>query len=263
MDKVGINLAGTSVWKSLYHSYPGIGKEFMPSLDEGSFLLMPTSMPHAGIEENKRVLQRLDQAVANIPEIDMVVGKLGRAESALDPAPISMYENVINYKSEYKTDQYGKRIRFAVDKDENFIRDENGELIPDESGEYFRQWRDHIKSPNDIWTEIVNATKIPGVTSAPKLQPIETRLVMLQTGMRAPIGIKISGSNLKQIEGFGLQLEKIIKEVPGVNEASVFAERMVGKPSWRFASTERQLHVMVFKSKMYKSIYLLRWAAWL
>lgn len=230
MDKVGINLAGTSVWKSLYHSYPGIGKEFMPSLDEGSFLLMPTSMPHAGIEENKRVLQRLDQAVANISEIDMVVGKLGRAESALDPAPISMYENVINYKSEYKTDQYGKRIRFAVDKDENFIRDENGELIPDESGEYFRQWRDHIKSPNDIWTEIVNATKIPGVTSAPKLQPIETRLVMLQTGMRAPIGIKISGNNLKQIEGFGLQLEKIIKEVPGVNEASVFAERMVGKP---------------------------------
>jgi len=214
----------------MYHKYPGIGKEFMPALDEGSFLLMPTSMPHAGIEENKRVLRLLDMAVAGIPEIDMVVGKLGRVESALDPAPISMYENVINYKSEYKTDQYGKRIRFAVDDDGNYLKDEKGELIPDDFGEFYRQWRDHIKSPDDIWQEIVNATKIPGVTSAPKLQPIETRLVMLQTGMRAPIGIKISGNNLKQIEGFGLQLEKLVKDIPGVNDASVFAERMVGKP---------------------------------
>jgi len=230
MDKIGIPISGTSAWTSMSHNYPGIGKEFMPSLDEGSFLLMPTSMPHAGIEENKRVLRMLDMAVANIPEIEMVVGKLGRIESALDPAPISMYENVINYKSEYKTSQYGKRIRFAVDDEDNFIRDEKGELIPDDFGEYYRQWRDHIKSPDDIWTEIVNASKIPGVTSAPKLQPIETRLIMLQTGMRAPIGIKISGNNLKQIEGFGLQLEKLIKDVPGVNKPSVFAERMVGKP---------------------------------
>ncbi len=230
LDKVGINITSTSTWKSMYHKYPGIGKEFMPALDEGSFLLMPTSMPHAGIEENKRVLKRLDMAVANIPEIDMVVGKLGRVESALDPAPISMYENVINYKSEYKTDKYGKKIRFAVDDDGNFLKDENGELIPDEFGEFYRQWRDHIKSPDDIWQEIVNATKIPGVTSAPKLQPIETRLVMLQTGMRAPIGIKVSGNNLKQIEHFGLQLEKLVKDIPGVNDASVFAERMIGKP---------------------------------
>jgi Cu(I)/Ag(I) efflux system membrane protein CusA/SilA len=230
MDKIGLNITSTAVWKNMYHKYPGIGKEFMPALDEGSFLLMPTSMPHAGIEENKRVLKLLDMAVANIPEIDMVVGKLGRVESALDPAPISMYENVINYKSEYKTNEYGKRIRFAVDEDGNFLKDDKGELIPDDFGEFYRQWRDHINSPDDIWQEIVNATRIPGVTSAPKLQPIETRLVMLQTGMRAPIGIKVSGSNLKQIEGFGLQLEKIVKDVPGVNDASVFAERMVGKP---------------------------------
>lgn len=230
LDKIGLNITSTSAWKTMYHKYPGIGKEFMPALDEGSFLLMPTSMPHAGIEENKRVLKLLDMAVANIPEIDMVVGKLGRVESALDPAPISMYENVINYKSEYMTDEYGKKIRFAVDDDGNFLKDERGQLIPDEFGEFYRQWREHIKSPDDIWQEIVNATKIPGVTSAPKLQPIETRLVMLQTGMRAPIGIKVSGNNLKQIEGFGLQLEKLVKDVPGVNDASVFAERMVGKP---------------------------------
>ena len=77
------------------------GKEFMPSLNEGSFLLMPTSMPHSGVEENKRVLQQLDMAVASIPEIQTVVGKAGRTESALDPAPLSMYENVIQYKPEY------------------------------------------------------------------------------------------------------------------------------------------------------------------
>ncbi|MPQ46645.1 cation transporter [Marinifilum sp. N1E240] len=230
LDKIGMNITSTSMWQNMYHKYPGIGKEFMPALDEGSFLLMPTSMPHAGIEENKRVLRLLDMAVAGIPEIDMVVGKLGRVESALDPAPISMYENVINYKSEYKTDQYGKRIRFAVDDEGNYLKDKKGELIPDDFGEFYRQWRDHIQSPDDIWQEIVNATKIPGVTSAPKLQPIETRLVMLQTGMRAPIGIKVSGNNLKQIEGFGLQLEKLVKDIPGVNDASVFAERMVGKP---------------------------------
>src|SRR5690606_24319174 len=84
------------------------GKEFMPSLNEGSFLLMPTSMPHSGVEENKRVLQQLDMAVASIPEIETVVGKAGRTESALDPAPLSMYENVIQYKSEYMLNENGE-----------------------------------------------------------------------------------------------------------------------------------------------------------
>ena len=84
------------------------GKEFMPSLNEGSFLLMPTSMPHSGVEENKRVLQQLDMAVASIPEIETVVGKAGRTESALDPAPLSMYENVIQYKSEYMLNEKEK-----------------------------------------------------------------------------------------------------------------------------------------------------------
>ena len=77
------------------------GREFMPALNEGSFLLMPTSLPHSGIEENKRVLQQLDMAVAGIPEIEVVVGKAGRVESALDPAPISMYENLIQYRPEF------------------------------------------------------------------------------------------------------------------------------------------------------------------
>ena len=206
------------------------GQEFMPSLDEGSFLLMPTSMPHSGMQENLKNLRLLDMAVTAIPEVESVVGKMGRVESPLDPAPISMYENVILYKTEYKTDEDGHRRRFKVDDEGKFLRDEKDQLIPDESGQYFRQWRDEIKSPNDIWDEIVKVTKLPGVTSAPKLQPIETRLVMLQTGMRAPMGIKVYGGDLQSIEDFGIQLEKYLKEVEGVKKVAVFADRIVGKP---------------------------------
>ena len=226
------------------------GKEFMPSLNEGSFLLMPTSMPHSGVEENKRVLQQLDMAVASIPEIKTVVGKAGRTESALDPAPLSMYENVIQYKSEYMLNENGKRQRYKVNddglfelKDGRLIANPNNleevainkninrsQLIEDDDGEFYRNWRPEIKSPDDIWNEIVKVTKLPGVTSAPKLQPIETRLVMLQTGMRAPMGIKVKGQDLKQIEAFGVQLESILKQAEGVKVEAVFADRIVGKP---------------------------------
>lgn len=212
-----------------FQVYKDTGQEFMPSLNEGSFLLMPTSMPHSGVDENHKNLKLLDMAVMAIPEVENVVGKAGRVDSPLDPAPMSMYENVINYKSEYKTDENGHRLRFKFDKGE-YLRDENGKLIPDKSGRYYRQWRDHILSPNDIWDEIVSVTKFPGVTSAPKLQPIETRLVMLQTGMRAPMGIKVKGQDLKTIENVGLQLESHLKNVEGVKDAAVFAERIVGKP---------------------------------
>ncbi|WP_411767815.1 efflux RND transporter permease subunit [Winogradskyella sp. A3E31] len=223
------------------------GKEFMPSLNEGSFLLMPTSMPHSGVEENKRVLQQLDMAVASIPEIETVVGKAGRTESALDPAPLSMYENVIQYKPEYMLNDNGERQRYKVNDDGEYVL-KNGmslraeqreawqslnakeQLIPDDDGEFYRNWRPEIQSPDDIWNEIVRVTKLPGVTSAPKLQPIETRLVMLQTGMRAPMGIKVKGQDLKQIEAFGMQLENIIKEAEGVKKEAVFADRIVGKP---------------------------------
>jgi len=223
------------------------GKEFMPSLNEGSFLLMPTSMPHAGIEENKRVLQQLDMAVASIPEIETVVGKAGRTESALDPAPISMYENMIQYKPEYMLNENGERQRYKVNDEGKYVLkngislptepreawqsvDAKKQLIPDGNGEFYRNWRPEIKSPDDIWNEIIRVTKLPGVTSAPKLQPIETRLVMLQTGMRAPMGIKVKGQDLKQIESFGVQLESILKQSEGVKPAAVFADRIVGKP---------------------------------
>ncbi|MFA5669826.1 MAG: efflux RND transporter permease subunit [Balneolaceae bacterium] len=229
-ESVGWDIKTTNAWSSVSHTFPGLGKEFMPALDEGAFLLMPTTMPHAGVEESIDVMRKIDMAVTAIPEVETVVGKMGRTESPLDPAPISMFENVILYKSEYKTDKDGRRIRFEVDDNGDYVRDEKGDLIPDSDGKFFRQWRDHIKTPDDIWKEIVNASRIPGTTSAPKLQPIETRLVMLQSGMRAPMGIKIKGPKLETIEEFGLQLEEILKRVPGVNAGAVFADRIVGKP---------------------------------
>ncbi|MDP3201263.1 MAG: efflux RND transporter permease subunit [Algoriphagus sp.] len=244
-DLIGVNIRTTGLWSGMTHTFPGLGKEFMPSLNEGSFLLMPTTMPHSGIQENKEVLQKLDMMVTAIPEVDMVVGKAGRAETAIDPAPISMFENTINYKTEYATDINGSRIRFKVNKDGKYELKDGSlfdpetmtpnqirvkDLVEDPDGEYFRQWRSHIKTPDDIWNEIVSVINLPGVTSSPKLQPIETRLVMLQTGMRAPMGIKVYGPDLQTIESFGLQLEKYLKEVPSVKKEAVFADRIVGKP---------------------------------
>jgi Cu(I)/Ag(I) efflux system membrane protein CusA/SilA len=244
LDGAGINIRTNGLWSGLSHAFPGLGKEFMPSLNEGSFLLMPSSMPHSGIQENKEVLQKLDMLVAAIPEVDLVVGKAGRAETAIDPAPITMYENTINYKSEYLTDPQGQRLRFVETDGKYLLKDgsyfdpetmalqdlEVANLVPDASGAYFRQWRSHIRTPDDIWNEIVQVVKIPGVTSSPKLQPIETRLVMLQTGMRAPMGIKVYGPDLQTIESFGLKLEGYLKEVPSVKKEAVFADRIVGKP---------------------------------
>jgi len=248
-DKLNVNIRTTGVWSGMVHAFPGTGKEFMPSLNEGSFLLMPTSMPHSGMEYNRRVLAQLDMLLTGIPEVELTVGKLGRAESALDPAPISMFENVINYKPEYILDERGHRIRFKTDSDDRFIlisgdsltneealeqKVTKADLIPDRRGSYFRNWRPHITSPGDIWNEIVRVTRIPGVTSAPRLQPIETRLVMLQTGMRAPMGIKVYGPDLKTIQDFGLKLEQILQEVPSVKREAVFADRIVGKPYLHF-----------------------------
>jgi len=234
-----------SAWNSLESTFPGVGKEFMPSLDEGSFLLMPTTMPHSGITENMEVIASIDKRMNAIPEIATSVGKWGRVNSALDPAPTSMFENTINYIPEYILDADGRRVRFKVNKDEAFVLKDGTtykynkdkfrkisreELTENEDGEYFRQWRPKIKKADDIWKEIVKHSKFPGLTSAPKLQPIQTRLIMLSTGMRAPMGIKVFGPTLESIEKVGFELERLLKEVPSVNPSTVFADRVVGKP---------------------------------
>jgi Cu(I)/Ag(I) efflux system membrane protein CusA/SilA len=235
----------TGVWQGAIKTFPGTGKEFMPSLNEGSFLLMPTSMPHSSIEKNLGYIETLDKRLLSIPEVEIAVGKWGRVNSALDPAPIQMFENTINYRSEYILNENGHRMQFKVDKNENFILKNNSvynprkdafrlipsdSLIPDKKGEYFRQWRPQIKKPNDIWKEIVKVTDIPGLTSAPKLQPIETRLVMLSTGMRAPMGLKVYGPDLNTIEEAGMMFEKALKQVPSIKASAVFYDRAVGAP---------------------------------
>jgi copper/silver efflux system protein len=247
----GIEKAGwkkvrlTSLWQSASRTFPGTGKEFMPSLNEGSFLLMPASMPHTGIEQNLEYIKALDKRLALIPEVEVTVGKWGRVNSALDPAPVQMFENTINYRPEFILDENGHRIKFRSDRNGNFILRDNSlynpqkdkfrivsadSLIPDRKGEYFRQWRPEIKSPDDIWNEIVKKTDLPGLTSAPKLQPIETRLVMLSTGIRAPMGLKIYGPDLNSIENAGLAFEKALKDVPSIRSSTVFYDRSVGAP---------------------------------
>ncbi len=295
------------------HAFPGLGKEFMPPLDEGSYLFMPTTMPHASIGEAMDVLRKQDMAINAIPEVESAVGKIGRADTPLDPAPVSMIETIVNYRSEYITGKDGRRLRFAYDpngketfKDPegnevpapdgkpyyvngSFLRYDSrvrnakmaddgsvtigmdgkryqigdmtvrmafdleghplpkpGDLIPDPDGKPFRLWRPAldpelnpgrkawpgISQPDDIWDEIVDAAAVPGTTSAPRLQPISARIVMLQSGMRAPMGIKVKGASLEQIEQAGLRIEELLKsgDVPAVEPASVIADRIVGKP---------------------------------
>ncbi|HMK33655.1 MAG TPA: efflux RND transporter permease subunit [Desulfomonilaceae bacterium] len=203
----------TWLWSKLAHSFPGLGKEFMPDLDEGSFLFMPTTMPHASIGEALDVIQKQDMAIRSIPEVESVVGKIGRVESALDPAPLSMIETVITYKPEYRIDpDTGQRV------------------IDPETGKPVRNWRPQIKHPGDIWKDILRVAQMPGTTSAPKLQPIAARIVMLQSGMRAAMGVKIRGKNLEEVEKVGLDIERFLKEVPTVEPSSVVADRVVGNP---------------------------------
>ena len=256
-----IVVAGGAVWLNL-------GREFMPPLDEGSYLYMPTTMPHASIGEVLDVISLQDRRIMSIPEVESAVGKLGRVDSPLDPAPVSMIETIINYKSQYLTDQTGHRLRFRFDASDTdlfrspegdplpavdgqpytvqgrYERDDAGALIPDDGGAPFRLWRPAldptlnpdrepwagIQRPDDIWDQIVMAAQVPGTTSAPRLQPIAARLVMLQSGMRAPMGIKIKGPDLETIDGVGLQLEALLKQVPSVEPSAVIADRIVGKP---------------------------------
>jgi Cu(I)/Ag(I) efflux system membrane protein CusA/SilA len=224
-------IRGSSPWVWISQRFPGLGREFMPPLDEGTFLWMPATMPHASIGEVLEVLRYQDMAISSVPEVALVVGKFGRADTALDPAPISMLESVVHYKSEYVTDAAGRRVDFAYDeRNSRYLRDRNGELIPDPDGRPYRQWRDHIRSPQDIWDEIVRVAQLPGTTSAPRLQPIQTRLVMLQTGMRAPMGLKVRAPDLATLDRIAVELEGQLRRVPAIRPDTVNADRVVGKP---------------------------------
>lgn len=148
----------------------------------------------------------------SIPEVESAVGKIGRVDSPLDPAPISMIETVITYKSEYVTDKDGHRLKFRFDDDAgDFARDGAGNLIEDPSGRPFRQWRDHIRTPDDIWQEITEAAEIPGTTSAPKLQPIAARMEKQAHAEAARLESQRSETNDDAVESehqFKIQLDR-------------------------------------------------------
>lgn len=264
---------------TLVHTFPGLGREFMPPLDEGSFLYMPTTAGHAAINETSAILQQQNRAFSTIPELDQVVGKLGGDGTAMDPAPISMFETNLSYRSEYAQDIHGRHLRYRFDDEANdlfrdldgqpvlapdgkpytvhgrFERDEKGQLIPDPNGAPFRQWRpaldpdlnqgrapwDGIRNPDDIWEEIVRLGQVPGTTTAPKLQPIATRMIMLQSGMRAPMGIKVKGPDLATIEAFGIELERLLRQVPSIMSDAVLADRIIGKPYLEFELDRRAM----------------------
>ncbi len=234
---IGVMACGIMIWRNM-------GSEFMPTLNEGTFMVMPTSMPHSGVEANLQYIKTLDKRISAIPEVESAVGKWGRAESALDPAPIQMFEIIVNYRPEYMLTEDGQRAKFKTDSEGRFLLRNGGyydpkkefRLLPEDSliasstGRYYRQWRKNILTEDDIWNEISSTTNLPGLTGSPKLQPIATRQVMLSTGMKATMGIKIYGPNLESIEDAGLKIEKALKEIDAINAASVYFDRAQATP---------------------------------
>lgn len=164
-----------------------IGSEFIPPLDEGDLMYMPTTYPGLSIGKARELLQQMDKLIYTVPEVKTVFGKVGRAETATDPAPLTMVETFIQLKP----------------------RD---------------QWRDGLTTKGLI-KELDSLVKLPGVTNA-WVMPIKTRIDMLATGIKTPVGIKVAGPELSKIQEIGQQLERILKNIPGT--ASVYAERVAG-----------------------------------
>jgi copper/silver efflux system protein len=164
-----------------------IGSEFIPPLDEGDLMYMPTTYPGISIGKARELLQQTDKLIKSVPEVKTVFGKVGRAETATDPAPLTMIESFIQLKPQ-------------------------------------DQWREGVTTES-LKKELDNLVKLPGVTNA-WVMPIKTRIDMLATGIKTPVGIKIAGPQLTEIQAIGQQLEKILKNVPGT--ASVYSERVAG-----------------------------------
>ncbi|MGL5681866.1 MAG: efflux RND transporter permease subunit [Marinifilaceae bacterium] len=233
-----------TVWDRFVERFPGLGQEFMPTLDEGSFLLMPTSMPTSGVVQNQAYLAEIDKRVAAIPEVAGVVGKWGRANTALDPNPIQMFSITVNYRSEYISDVNGIPIRFKTNKNKEFVLINDSvynpktefriipadSLVRDRKGRFFRQWRSSVKNKNDIWDTIVACAALPGLTTPPKLQPIQTHIMMLSTGMTANMGLEVFANSLEDLDKSGNMLQNALKEVPAINAATVYYSPATGSP---------------------------------
>ncbi|MFH0727418.1 MAG: CusA/CzcA family heavy metal efflux RND transporter [Pseudomonadota bacterium] len=190
-------------------AYFHLGSEFMPPLREGSLLFMPTTLPGISVGEAQRVMETQDRILTSFPEVERVFGKAGRADTSTDPAPFSMMETTIVLKPE--TEWRTKKRWYSG-------------LAPDWLKSFLRlAWPDHL-SYEELLAEMDDKLVIPGVTSRGAMtMPIKARIDMLSTGIRSPLGIKIFGSDLKEIERIGQEIELLIKNVPGTS--SVFAER--------------------------------------
>ena len=191
-----------------------LGSEFMPPLDEGDLLYMPTTFPNISIEEARQQLRRQDEVLRSFPEVQSVLGKIGRADTPTDPAPLSMVETVVQLKprSEWRT-KYVRR--WYVGSTPEFMRPVLNWLQP----EFVPITRE------DLVQEMNARLQLPGWTNA-FTQPIRNRVDMLTTGIRTPIGIKVYGTDLAEIERVGTSIERILHEVPGTR--SVLFERSVG-----------------------------------
>jgi copper/silver efflux system protein len=193
--------------------YLRLGSEFMPPLDEGVLLYMPTTMPGISVTEAQRVLQTQDKILASFPEVERVFGKAGRAETATDPAPFSMMETVVVLKPKA---QWPKVKRWYSDSApawaERFLR---------------LGWPDHKSTEELIYGPggLNERMQLPGVVNAWTM-PIKARVDMLTTGVRTPVGIKVLGADLSKIQEIGQHIELALKDVPGTTSA--FAERTAG-----------------------------------
>jgi copper/silver efflux system protein len=215
LERVGLEPGGWRPWQRLEATFPGLGREFMPPLDEGSLLYMPSLVPAGSLTAALEVVQRQDLAIRSVPEVEHVVGKLGRAETALDPAPIGMIETVVMLKP---VEQWRRvRVERFYSGWPEWLQGPLRRVLPD----------DRPMTKKELLEELRRKTDIPGVLPT-WLQPIQTRIVMLQSGFRAMMGVKIFGADLREIERIGLQIEEILKDVPGATD--IVADRITGKP---------------------------------
>ena len=179
---ITVVIAASSLWP-----LQRIGSEFMPALDEGDLMYMPTTYPGISIGQARELLQQTDKLIASVPEVETVFGKVGRAETATDPAPLTMIETFIQLKDR-------------------------------------SEWRPGVTTES-LKQELDALVRLPGLTNA-WVMPIKTRIDMLATGIKTPVGIKVAGADLDQIQIIGQELERILAEVPGT--ASVYSERVAG-----------------------------------
>jgi copper/silver efflux system protein len=191
--------------------YLRLGSEFMPPLNEGTILYMPTTLPGISVSEAQTILQHQDQMIRAFPEVERVFGKAGRAETSTDPAPFSMMETTVMLKP---PSEWRFKKQWYSNWAPNWLKKHVLSRIAPE----------HI-SWDELIAELDQNVRIPGVTNAWTM-PIKARIDMLSTGVRTPIGIKVLGADLREIEKIGARLETLLRNVPGTR--SVFAERVAG-----------------------------------